>query len=238
MSKTRMMSAAFALGLLLTATLHARADKSEVYAAVNVSLGYNYDALSESFEYTYERWVLFADGSVYDGIPKVPLSEFDVPASKKKDPKAWGTWKIEKGDLEVVWNGAGQNGQLKPRVYDSWFKLETPKAGATLSGTYARLGAVSQSVSADTTFSATGWKTIVFQRDGTFSSANGGSSSYSSSSGSVNTTHRDGSGGTYKITGPLIEMKYSDGPVVRASLFYSSKDQKILFLNGVELIRR
>jgi hypothetical protein len=208
---------------------------NKVNCVVNVSLGRQYHALSESFEYTYERWVLFEDGSVYDGLPSIPLTDFDAAASKKKQPKAWGTWKMKGRALTVVWTGIKDR---KPRTYTDWFRLEVPKAGAKLSGLYVKAGFVQQNLGAETTFSASGWSTMVFRKDGEFSFAKGGSSSYSGAGGSVHARDRSESDGTYTIDGPLLTMKYRDGNVFRASLFLSSKDEKIIFVNGKQYMRR
>jgi hypothetical protein len=231
----RSLMSAFALCLLLV-PLAAHAEKNKVHAVVNVSLGQNYDVLSGNFEYSYARWTLFEDGTVFDRMPSAAPQEFDADASKKKQPKAWGTWKIKRGVLYVVWNGMRMKGDNDPRAYDNWFPLEIPKAGSTLSGGYSKLGSVNQTTG-DTSYSATGWQTIVFRDDGSFSAARGGSGSHSSSSGSVTSHGSQESDGTYSIKGPVLEMKYSDGRVVRSSLFYADKNKKIIFINGVQLMR-
>jgi hypothetical protein len=238
-SRRRLTVAIALCSFLVVAMVCAYAGKkNQVHAVVNVSLGRSYSVLDETFEERHARWVLFKDGSVFDGVPDGPFSQFNAAASRMKKPDSWGKWRIDGSRLEIVWDRAKKKGDRKPNVYTDWFPLVMPKAGATLAGAYQRAGHVSPKTSHDTTFSATGWQTIVFEKSGRFTHARGGGSSLSGDSGSLSSHGSDQQGGTYRIDGPELVMKYQDGRVVRASLFYSSTDEKIIFIDGSQLMRR
>lgn len=236
MERTRLL-APFLLLTLLAPAAEAQAGPmaGDIHGAVNVSLGRSYDVLSESFEEKHDRWLLFADGQVYDDLPSGPLGAFDAAEAKRKRPKGWGTWKIKGGTLEVVWNGSTDR---RPSIYRDWFRLDVPKRGAKLNGVYSKVGFVQQNLGADTTFSASGWSTMAFERTGTFSHAKGGSTSYGSGAGGVHANSKSESDGTYTIDGPLLVMKHRDGTVFRASLFFVGANPKIIFVNGRQYLRR
>jgi hypothetical protein len=202
-------------------------------SAVVVEIGYKLNPITHVFEFKYGRWTLFSDGTVYSSLPPAALDAFDLQASRKSAPQAWGKWRNEGGALVVTWDG-----QNETKSFKKWFRLETLPAGSQLQGNYTVLD-TSSSLGADSkTFFATGWQVVGFGRDGRFEKVKGGSVDSNQRDTEVSTGHTEEEAGTYRIDGPLLEMRFRSGRVERASLFLSSKDAKTIFINGVQLTRR
>jgi hypothetical protein len=202
--------------------------------AVMVEMGYKMDVMSQSMSYEYESWTLFDDGSAYKYLPASALPDFDVAASRRKQPAAWGEWRRQGATLEVRWPHAGGSAAAwaAPR---KWFELTVPADGQTLNAVYAALGTSAPGDPFGSTF-ATGWKELAFHADGRFEQVAGGSASVTQATGgSVLATRAQSSGGRYRIRGPLLELQFSDGRTLRASLFFSSSDQKTMLLNGARM---
>ena len=225
---------------LLLASGGVRAAGPALDSAVMVEAGYRMDVISQTMSHEYDNWTLFADGSAYKALPPAALADFDVAASRGQRPAAWGEWRREGERLEVRWPNAGAKGGEKAADWTAprkWFALTVPDDGLALDALYTMAGVASQGGLSDTTF-ATGWKEIRFHPDGRFEQSAGGSVSSNQGNTSLVTRGSRASAGRYRITGPMLELRYDDGRAVRASLFFSSADRKTMLLNGARLRKR
>jgi hypothetical protein len=221
-------------GGLLLAPAWAGAAGPGLATAVMVEVGYRMDVVSQSMSYDYESWTLFDDGSVYRHLPAAALPDFDIAAARRKQPAAWGEWRRQDGKLEVRWPqaGAAAGTWTAPR---KWFELTVPAEGQTLNAIYTVLGTSAQAGLFTSSF-ASGWKELTFHADGRFDQVAGGSADATKATGgSVLATQVQSGGGRYRIRGPLLELQFADGRTLRASLFFSSPDQKTMLLNGTRL---
>ena len=200
--------------------------------AVNVSFGYQYDVLRGTYESTYERWLLFSDGSIYFAIPRIHLDDFDISTSKTQHPSDWGQWKYSGTTLVTLHNDSKGNPGTEWHDHENWFELVVATAGDRLDGTYNTQKSSSSSTG-ETEFFATGWKQVQFSTNGAFHESSGGSVA----NGSRVTASSNEHAGTYDVTGSEISFVFRSGEMKRNSLFYSSSEKKIIFINGIELIR-
>ncbi len=86
------------------------------------------DVISQEMITKNRGYVLFKNGVVFDGIPRVPPSEFDVAKSKTLEPKRWGTWSLEGKILKVSTTSV--------KRYSNWFKTEPGSKGKKLAAYY------------------------------------------------------------------------------------------------------
>lgn len=208
------------------AALSAPSPAPPLEAAVVVAKGYHLDVMTQEFEYEWDQWTLFRDGTVFEGLPPGAVPDFDVAKSRTTDPKRWGTWKKTGETLQVAWTAGDWES------FEKWFPLVVAEAGEKLDGTWSRASTAKETgVTSD--FFASGWQVISFRPDGTFSLDRGGAVS---ASGMVAASKSSG-GGTYQLDGALLVLTYADGHTTRGSLFFADADRRSLFLNGARFRR-
>jgi len=210
--------------------------------AVNIDLGYRFNVARGDYVHTNVQGLLFADGWVFKEIPRLHLGDFDVDKSRQDDIGKWGEWQKEGGTLSVRWyDRDGVPGDWN--TYENWFMFENPTAGETLEGTYKQLDVSSSSVGSKEFF-ASGWSVVTFGKDGTFAETSGGSVTVGTSSNattdanlSLVSGNSDSTKGNYQITDNDIKFVFEDGSKRENSIFFSSSEKKIVFINGVKFIR-
>lgn len=210
--------------------------------AINIDLGMQLNVMSGDFEHKNTQALLFSDGSIFDGIPRLHLDDFDVEKSRKEAPRNWGEWQSDGDAPSIRWNDEnGVPGDWK--IHESWFRFQGPTGGETLAGTYEKLDVTSLYTGSRELF-ATGWKTVTFNENGTFAESSGGSTSsgasnLSSTDGylSIVSAHADSTKGKYQITDNAIKFTFDDGSERENSIFYSTSEKKVILINGVKFIR-
>ena len=211
--------------------------------AFNIDLGYQLNVMSGNFEHRSLQGLLFSDGWVFEDIPRLHLDDFDVETSRKEDIGKWGEWKSEGDALAIRWYGRdGNPGDWK--TYESWLMFDSPTAGESLDGTYNILNVSSFSSGSREIF-ATGWKSVTFGADGTFTESSGHSTTVGAGDAYQNDDQLsivtgkkfDGTKGRYQITDNDIQFTFDDGSERENSIFFSSSEKKVIFINGVKFIR-
>ena len=213
-----------------------------IEGAFNIDLGYQLNVMSGDFEHKNLQGLLFADGWVFKDIPRLHLDDFDVEQSRKDDIRKWGEWKSEGDALAIRWyDKSGALGDWK--TYENWLMFENPTAGESLDGTYKILNVASHSGGSREIF-ATGWKVVTFGADGRFTESSGhattvgtGDSGQADEGLSLSTGGSDSTKGRYQITDSDIQFTFDDGSERENSIFFSSSEKKVIFINGVKFIR-
>ncbi len=167
---------------------------------------------------SYEPVLALKDGT-YCAHFEVPPVDLDAAASRRTNPRQWGRWRsvgnrLEKQDAKGHWESAGWIGPLP-----------NAQAGQALSGTYKNVSGGGTAAFGGDVFVALE-KRITFKPNGRFQSEN----TASSTSSTVAVGSNRVSGGTYKISGNMIVMRFQDGTTKRWS--YARTADGLVFLHG------
>ena len=200
-----------------------------------------------SSDITNDAYLLFKDGTVYNGLPVAP-DQLDAAKSRVGEPKNWGKWRAKGDGYEVSWNG-GAYEKLRGE------KTVPATAGAKLDG---RFGAVrSYSYGFGGSYSYWG---ATFTPDGRFKKDNRGGSSTNTAGiegvptvtsgydegGSAVVGQADGAGfssikkrnpngdreGDYSVSGYTMTLRFDNGSVARLPFFFRRANRKDILFEG------
>lgn len=154
----------------------------------------------------FEPVVLFTNGEYFE-VGQEPLELLNVNQSKQRQPAAWGRWQQQQGAYLLT------NADGKPNTYrlgsGNWFPAYSYAPGFRLKKGYEQvsggdLGTGTQSLSVTK---------LTFVDETHFREGlNAGVSSSNAFGGK-----RQAAGGTYKLAGHTLELRYDTGRVVRTS---------------------
>ena len=180
------------------------------------------DVISLEMSTKNRAYLLYKNGTIFDGVPRVPPADFDVVASKRLEPKRWGTWTIQ-GNVLIVKFSSQKN--LK-----DWFQTEPGKKGTRLDGYYWTVSAVSSG--SGNVANASAFKGIAFSLDGRFQTNLSGGASFESDQGGLTAGSSSQDAGTYQIDGYALELRFMDKHLERLSFFRSSTKNDTLGIGG------
>lgn len=200
--------------------------------------GMQYNPMNQSWsgEHRVEQFLLLRDGSIRKGWPDMPLEDFDAAASRKGEPSNWGEWKArvapgQGGFYDVRW----PNGQVEKLSLS--FAVPASRDDR-LDGYYYRVNtATIGTAGMGGTFSSA-WSGILFRRDGSFESGQGGSSDHAGSTGSVHAQQRSSMRGRYRLSGTALELRFDSGRVERLPFVFSSEEKDWIVVGGQRLLKR
>ena len=157
---------------------------------------------------TDDVYLVLRDGTVYRGLQIAP-DQFDIAASKRKQPQNWGLWKIENGATKVSFSG-------QPYAKLDGKKIAPAAVNARFSGRYASAapnekGAISFTAAGRFTRSAPAKNEIALMPANQKSSA---------------------LAGTYSIDGTAMTLRYDSGKVTRTLFFFGDKSRATIWLEG------
>ncbi len=204
-------------------------------------------------------YVLLKDGSYYEDLPPVALSDFDVAASRAGQPRRWGKWRKRNGQFEIA---PTTNSNAFSAIANQSLR-EPAKKDERLDGTWRHASAYSTPWSV-----ARSSRSVHFTRDGRFeqtfdSSVVGGAGSESAGNAVHGTsqTHNDCSSGTmgggnftsrstqcqtstapdrtgsYSLDGYTLVLRYDSGRVERVP-FCARADRKDIWFAGWDMSRQ
>lgn len=201
-------------------------------------------------------YLMLKDGSYRQGLPRMPLDEFDAAGERAAQPKGWGRWRKKGADYEVASSARPGDFMMLRRQ-----SLRLPaRPGEQLDGTYR-----------SDTAAATPWAVsrstlkVSFSKDGRFwmrsdgstvggvgsagtgnavhgaitrtddasTSTVGGTNFGGGASASRPSTEADRSG-TYRLDGYAIELRFDSGRVSRLP-YYVREDRKAIWFAGREM---
>ena len=161
---------------------------------------------------TDDVYLLLRDGTVYQGLQIAP-DQFDVAASKRKQPQNWGLWKTEKGQTQVSFGG-------QPYAKLDGKKVTPVATGARFNGRYldsSLKGAISFTASGRFTRNAPTKSEIV-----------------------INPAQNKIAGGdlkgAYSMDGYALTLRYDNGKVTRTPFFYGDKTRDTLWMEGQRMV--
>jgi hypothetical protein len=183
----------------------------------------------------YDPVLMLKDGWAYDGWMLTP-ADLDVNLSRKLEPQSWRRYE-RKGDQIRVQEQGG-----KWSKFEKWSQVGPAKPGDTLQGTFSSIGGGGNMAFGGSTMIAV-VSAYTFKKDGTFSSdqavsASGGNEATDPNGppGVVATSQRSSSG-TYRLDGYTLELRFSNGRVMRrAFLWFDAKDKDSIFIDGTAFL--
>jgi hypothetical protein len=191
------------------------------------------DVISQEMTIKNRAYLLFKNGTILQGVPRVPPTDFDVEASKRLEPKRWGTWSIQGKTLMTTFSS--------PKRLDDWFKVDPGQKGMRLEGDYRSANTVSSgsNLSGDVAKAST-LLNMRFHPDGRFETSQSSDVSFASDNnqGSIEAGSSDQTSGTYTIEPYTLELQFADKHSERWSYFRSSDQNKTLGIGGKYFIRK
>jgi len=203
--------------------------------------GMKLDPLSGSFgmKHVVRNFLLLADGSARKGWPDgVPLEDFDAAASRRAEPRLWGSFKARgrpgaEGDYEFRW----PDGKTESLALSF---LVLARSDERLDGYFARANMAQSGSSIGTSTFANAWRGLLFRPDGRFETSRGGGVDYANAHNrtGISASQQARSGGRYRLYGSVLELRFDDGSVQRQQFAFSSAKKDWIYLNGQRLLLR
>ena len=165
-----------------------------------------------SRQITDEVYLLLRDGTVYRGLQIAP-DQFDVAASKRKEPENWGLWKTENGQTQVSLGG-------QPYQKLDGHKVLPVANGTRWSGRYldsSLQGAISFTAAGRFARNAPAKSEVVLIKAQT--QVAGGDLK-----------------GTYALDGYALTLRYDNGKVTRTPFFFGDPKRETLWLEGHRMV--
>lgn len=160
----------------------------------------------------YKPFLVLNDGSIY-AEPFLSPYSLDVAASKQKEPKKWGTWKLKNNTFFVEWTSTGET----EKWFKNWFWATPSQKEEKLEGTFMTVsGADNGNVkSADNGYTS---KYIAFNNTGQFTLTTGNSNNPNTAI-PASEFNKKAEAGTYTLNEYSVELHFNNGTVIRR-LFY------------------
>ncbi|WP_423997903.1 hypothetical protein [Maribacter sp. IgM3_T14_3] len=169
---------------------------------------------------------LFKDGTFTSDI--VYTFSEGVTASKRKNPKSWGQWRMRNNELELK-----EHDQAQFEEASDWL-TEPASKDLKLNGCYGNITSSSYSGygGGSTVGNASSW---CFKPNGRFSHSKTG---FANATGDVrgSTSSNKKSGGRYYLSGYAARFIYDDGTEVTTSFCFLNKKKTHIGINGKRLM--
>jgi hypothetical protein len=188
-----------------------KALKSTEINGILVHLEYNTTA-DGKMQRIYKPFLVLNDGSIYSEPFLSPYS-LDVAASKQKEPKKWGTWKLKNNTFFVEWTATGET----EKWFKNWFWATPSQKEEKLDGTFMTVSGIDNGnvKSADNGYTS---KYIAFNNTGQFTLTTGNSNNPNAPIPASEFNKRT-EAGTYTLNEYSVELHFNNGTVIRR-LFY------------------
>lgn len=179
------------------------------------------------------HYIFSPDGRVYSGLPKGgTLENFDMDRAEREDAANVGRYTISGGQISFAWASGQREPVAFQRGSDSITigktKLYRVKSwdGLRLDGTYSVRSFTNLSGGIAGEGGVSGEDILQLRKDGTFQSA--GFTGYTTAGARVNaaTSTKTSGRGSYRITGNVLELRYADGNVVRATFYVHPENEQ------------
>ncbi len=173
---------------------------------------------------TDRAYLLLRDGSVFEDLLVAP-DQFDIRASRQKEPNKWGLWKSEGGKIQISMGG---------KAYEP---LHGTRAIAGTSATRLSGRYVTASPSRGDITSVWG---VSFTSAGRFikdalAKEEDDSAIFTLTQG-TNPNSPDDRKGTYSISGYALTLRYDNGRVARMPFFFIDAAHKKLWFEGNQVV--
>ena len=157
---------------------------------------------------TDDVYLLLRDGTVYRGLQTAP-DQFDVAASKRREPENWGLWKTENGKTQVSFGGKSYEKLDGKKVSPA--APNTKFAGRCIPGDADAKGAISFTAAGRFTRASRAENEIILTK-----------------------SNKDSGGlaGTYTLDGTAMTLRYDSGKVTRTLFFFGDKSRDTIWFEG------
>jgi hypothetical protein len=181
---------------------------------------------------TYEPYVLLTDGSIY-AEPEVSPYDLDVAASKRSEPKKWGTWKATGQGLQVYWPAKQPKYQRDTWEPDSYKVVPAARPGETLNGGFTSLsGGGNTALGGDVMIVDASQLSFNSSGQFTYAKTTGGSGSNWATSSNRNQS------GTYRLDKYSIELRFGNGTVERRFFYFYPDSRQYFGIGGRAYVPR
>ena len=190
-----------------------KALKSADIKGVLIHLDNSY-ATDGSLVRVYNPYLVLNDGSIYSDPVFSPYN-FNVEASKQKESKKWGTWKMKGNTITVSWQGRNQNEKWSK----NWFWATPAMNNERIEGAYITRTGKDNETLIGSDKSGTG-RNISLNKSGQFTMLPlAGNDNGNLSVSSADYTKRN-EAGTYKLSEYSIELHFNNGTVLRRAFYF------------------
>jgi hypothetical protein len=188
-----------------------KALKSQEINGILIHLEYN-TTPDGKMQRIYKPFLVLNDGSIYSEPFLSPYS-LDAAASKQKEPKKWGTWKLKNNTFYVEWTATGET----EKWFKNWFWATPSQKEEKLEGTFTTVSGLDNGnvKSADNGYTS---KFIAFNKTGQFTLTTGNSNNPNAAIPASEFNKRT-EAGTYTLNDYSVELHFNNGTVIRR-LFY------------------
>ena len=174
--------------------------------------GYNAPIYGLAQNITDDTYLLLRDGTVYKSLQVAP-DQFDVAASKRKEPENWGLWKTENGKMQISFGGKDYEELGGKRMAPAAPNMKF--AGRYIPADADAKGAIS------------------FTTAGRFTRASVAKNEMILTKANVNS---GGLAGTYTLDGYAMTLRYDSGKVTRAAFFFGDAKREMIWLEGQTMV--
>jgi hypothetical protein len=188
-----------------------KALKSQDINGILIHLEYNTTA-DGKMQRIYKPFLVLNDGSIYSEPYLSPYS-LDVAASKQKEPKKWGTWKLKNNTFYVEWTATGET----EKWFKNWFWATPSQKEEKLEGSFMTVSGLDNTNVKSTDNGYTS-KYIAFNNTGQFTLTTGNSNNPNAPIPASEFNKRS-EAGTYTLNDYSVELHFNNGTVIRR-LFY------------------
>ncbi|THU41357.1 hypothetical protein FAM09_04410 [Niastella caeni] len=161
----------------------------------------------------YKPYLVLNDGSIYSE-PVVSPYSLDVAASKLKEPKRWGTWKLKNNSFMVEWSARNET----EKWFKNWFWATPSQKEEKIEGSFMTVNGIEND--ALKSFDKAGAsKFLAFNNAGQFTLT---TSPYSNGNATLPASEfakRD-EAGTYVLNDYSIELRFNNGTVIRRIFYF------------------
>lgn len=183
--------------------------KTQEINGILIHLEYNTNADGKMVR-IYKPYLVLNDGSIYSE-PVISPYSLDVAASKQKEPKKWGTWKLKNNSFMVEWTATNET----EKWFKNWFWATPSQKEEKLEGSFMTVNGLENATvkSGEKAFTS---KFIYFNKDGQFTLAGNENTAMPSAS----EFKKYNEAGTYVLNDYSMELHFNNGTVIRRMFYF------------------
>jgi len=169
----------------------------------------------------YTPYLLLNDGSLYSN-PVVSPYEFDAALSKQREPKKWGSWKINGGAITVTWPGRNKSEKWEK----TWFWARPAAGNEKIEGAFTSISGAGNTAMGGNVMTVSS-KNILFNTLGRFALTSVAvGTNYTDYGISTSAYSKKDEAGAYALNGYSIELRFNNGSTMRRAFYFYPKDKQ------------
>jgi hypothetical protein len=183
--------------------------KTQEINGILIHLEYNTNADGKMVR-VYKPYLVLNDGSIYSE-PVISPYSLDVAASKQKEPKKWGTWKLKNNSFMVEWTATNET----EKWFKNWFWATPSQKEEKLEGSFMTVNGL-ENANVKSGEKAYTSKFIYFNKDGQFTlTGNDGVAMPGASE-----FKKYNEAGTYTLNDYSMELHFNNGTIIRRMFYF------------------